>query len=119
MAWAASDASASAAQSSIGRETKTGPARGEPGEVDSVGEGEGDVLGARRLEGPLDERVRHPGASRLVGFACIVTWARTCWPAVTSNGDLFAWALKIAPSPFPTPGAVCRLTWAGRPDACA
>src|SRR5215213_7455611 len=50
-------------------------------------------------------------ASRFVRLACIVMWARTCWPAVTRSGDLFAWALKIAPIPFPTPGAVWRLTW--------
>ena len=54
-------------------------------------------------------------ASRLVRLASIVIWARTCWPAVISSGDLLAWALKIPPTALPTPGAVCRLTWVGRP----
>jgi hypothetical protein len=58
-------------------------------------------------------------ASRFVRFACMVMWARTCWPAVTTSGEWFAWALKIAPIPLPTPGAVCRLTWVGRPEAWA
>ncbi len=49
-------------------------------------------------------------ASRLVRFACIVTAARTCWPAVISRGEWLACALKIAPIALPTPGAVCRLT---------
>src|SRR3954451_13389956 len=39
--------------------------------------------------------------------------------AVTSSGDLFAWALKIAPIALPTPGAVCRFTCPTRPLACA
>jgi hypothetical protein len=54
-----------------------------------------------------------------VRFACIVIWARTCWPAVISSGEWLAWALKIAPIALPTPGAVCRLTWVVIPDACA
>ena len=36
-------------------------ARRQPGEVGAVGEGERHVLGPRRLVGPLDQRVRHPG----------------------------------------------------------
>ena len=44
---------------------------------------------------------------------------RACCPAVTSSGVLLAWALKIAPMPLPTPGAVCRLTIVVRPLAWA
>jgi len=58
-------------------------------------------------------------ASRLVRFACSVISERDCCPAVTTSGDLLAWALKIAPIAWPTPGAVCRFTSAGRPLACA
>ena len=58
-------------------------------------------------------------ASRLVRLACSVISERACWPAVTTSGDLFACALKIAPIPLPTPGAVWRLTSAGPPLACA
>ena len=55
----ASASSTSAYQSSIGSETKTGPVRRQRGEVGAVGEGQRHVLGPRRLEGPLDQRVRH------------------------------------------------------------
>ena len=58
-------------------------------------------------------------ASRLVRLACSVMSERACWPAVTTSGDLFAWALKIAPMPLPIPGAVWRFTIVGRPDAWA
>ena len=58
-------------------------------------------------------------ASRLVRFASIVMWGRTCWPAVITSGDLLAWALKMPPTALPTPGAVCRFTCVGRPVACA
>ena len=57
--------------------------------------------------------------SRLVRFASIMICGRTCWPAVITSGDLFAWALKIPPTALPTPGAVWRLTCVGRPLACA
>ncbi len=36
-------------------------ARRQAGEVGAVGEGQRHVLGPRRLVGPLDQRVRHPG----------------------------------------------------------
>src|ERR1700732_752718 len=56
-------------------------------------------------------------ASRLGRLAAIVIWGRTCGPAVITSGDLLAWALKIPPTALPTPGAVCRFTWVGRPVA--
>ena len=58
-------------------------------------------------------------ASRLVRLAWSVMSERACCPAVTSSGVLFAWALKIAPMPLPTPGAVWRFTIVVRPDAWA
>ena len=54
-------------------------------------------------------------ASRFVRFAWSVISERACCPAVTSSGVLFACALKIAPIPLPTPGAVWRLTMGGPP----
>ena len=39
--------------------------------------------------------------------------------AVMTSGALLARAVQIAPTAFPTPGAVWRLTWVGLPLACA
>ena len=58
-------------------------------------------------------------ASRLVSSACSVISERACCPAVTTSGDLLDCALNSAPIALPTPGAVWRLTSAGRPLACA
>ncbi|PSK62558.1 hypothetical protein B0E53_05540 [Micromonospora sp. MH33] len=45
--------------------------------------------------------------------------SRVCWPAVTISGVLLCQAVTRLPMPLPIPGAVCRLTCAGRPVACA
>ena len=80
-----------------------GAAWGEPGEVDSVGEGEGDVLGARRLEGPLDERVRHPGRVA-VGE---VRLHRHLGPHLLTGGDqqrrFIRLGIEDRPHPVPDP----------------
>ena len=47
-------------QSSIGIETKTGPAGGSAASVDGARQRQRDVLGPRRLVAPLHQRVRHP-----------------------------------------------------------
>ena len=112
-------ASASSFQSSIGSETKAGPF----GASDAVWIARARACGTSCARGGSKLHLTNGWttrvASRLVRLACIVIWARTCWPAVTSSGEWFACALKIAPMPLPTPGAVCRLTCAGRPEAWA
>ena len=103
IAWPDS-ASASSVQSSIGSETNAGPF----GASEAVWIARARACGTSCARGGsklhLTKGWTTRVASRLVRFACIVMWARTCWPAVTSSGEWFAWALKIAPIPLPTPG---------------
>ena len=119
IAWPTASSSTSAAQSSIGIETKVGPSGGSEAWWIAWASASG-VSSARgtsklRLTSGCGIRI----ASRLVRLACIVIIERACWPAVITTGEWFACALKIAPIALPTPGAVWRLTSAGRPEAWA
>ncbi|CAJ3194798.1 Uncharacterised protein [Burkholderia pseudomallei] len=44
---------------------------------------------------------------------------RACWPAVTTSGVLFRYAVNSTPIALPTPAAECRFTTAALPLACA
>jgi hypothetical protein len=115
----ASSSSASFAQSSMGRERKTGPRGGAWASraARETAAGTFSALGGSWLH--LTAGRGSSVASRFVSSASMVIIARTCWPAVTTSGALFAPALKSAPMPWPTPGAVWRFTSAGRPLAWA
>ncbi len=119
MAWATSVSSTSAYQSSIGIETKVGPRGGSSARWAPWARARGTSSARAGSKDHLTSGCGMRVASRLVRFACRVIWARVCCPAVTSTGEWFAWALKIAPIALPTPGAVWRLAIETRPDACA
>ena len=110
VAFSAMSPSASSAQSSIGIDTNAGPRGGSiawwiarPIAYGTSCARAGSCAHFTYGCGPIVE-------SRLVRLASIAIWARACWPAVITSGDLLACALKMPPTALPTPGAVCRFT---------
>ena len=78
---------ASSVQSSIGSDTNAGPF----GASDAMWIARASAAGTSSARGGsklhLTKGWTTRIASRLVRLACIVIWARTCWPAVTSSGE--------------------------------
>ena len=103
-------AEASASQSSIGMETKTGTLRLLRRRVVGAGDGRGYVLGADRLVAPLDVGPRELDQSPVQQGGSRARWRLSCWPAVKTSGVRPWKALTIAPHGVAEPGAVCRLT---------